>query len=459
MKSLGSDSQYYKNYSKENGNMINKSNLNNLKMEKIEDNNCNKCSFENEKGYNYCKNCGNILYIIKEVENEEKLKNKIKLSNSINFINILRGLINKNIIFTSFVSIFILLAISLIIKVFTFINLSPLDSIINPLHIILLFNLVNLHGYSSSIFGSGAINIKLGLLIIIIVPIISLVISNTIFMRKNRKDINELFRNSMGVGISYSLILLFIGLISNVKLNLSDMLNFGVSLNIRYNYLSILFNGFLIGFLTTYFIGFNKSYKKENIYFYLFKKAIDTVLLGYFIIFIIMIILSLYNQNFLFELGIYGYYDNLSIMLSQLSSYIWLFANFIPVTLQDNLISVFNILDSNLFFNTKLILYSTIFISFIMLLISGCIIKHKCKENSTKSVLIFSLFYAIIMSILASFSILNIDGNISLIKINSYESSIYMGSNIFITMILSFIYSYVVSGIGYKLYTNEQLER
>ena len=459
MKSLGSDSQYYKNYSKENGNMINKSNLNNLKMEKIEINNCNKCSFENEKSYNYCKNCGNILYIIKEVENEEKLKNKIKLSNSINFINILRGLINKNIIFTSFVSIFILLAISLIIKVFTFINLSPLDSMINPLNIILLFNLVNLQGYSSSIFGSGAINIKLGLLIIIIVPIISLVISNIIFMRKNRKDINELFRNSMGVGISYSLILLFIGLISNVKLNLSDMLNFGVSLNIRYNYLSILFNGFLIGFLTTYFIGFNKSYKKENIYFYLFKKAIDTVLLGYFIIFIIMIILSLYNQNFLFELGIYGYYDNLSIMLSQLSSYIWLFANFIPVTLQDNLISVFNILDSNLFFNTKLILYSTIFISFIMLLISGCIIKHKCKENSTKSVLIFSLFYAIIMSILASFSILNIDGNISLIKINSYESSIYMGSNIFITMILSFIYSYVVSGIGYKLYTNEQLER
>lgn len=459
MKSLGSDSQYYKNYSKENGNMINKSNLNNLKMEKIEINNCNKCSFENEKSYNYCKNCGNILYIIKEVENEEKLKNKIKLSNSINFINILRGLINKNIIFTSFVSIFILLAISLIIKVFTFINLSPLDSIINPLNIILLFNLVNLQGYSSSIFGSGAINIKLGLLIIIIVPIISLVISNIIFMRKNRKDINELFRNSMGVGISYSLILLFIGLISNVKLNLSDMLNFGVSLNIRYNYLSILFNGFLIGFLTTYFIGFNKSYKKENIYFYLFKKAIDTVLLGYFIIFIIMIILSLYNQSFLFELGIYGYYDNLSIMLSQLSSYIWLFANFIPVTLQDNLISVFNILDSNLFFNTKLILYSTIFISFIMLLISGCIIKHKCKENSTKSVLIFSLFYAIIMSILASFSILNIDGNISLIKINSYESSIYMGSNIFITMILSFIYSYVVSGIGYKLYTNEQLER
>lgn len=455
MKSLGSDSQYYKNYSKENGNMINKSNLNNLKMEKIETNNCNKCSFENEKGYNYCKNCGNILYIIKEAENEEKLKNKIKLSNSINFINILRGLINKNIIFTSFVSILILLAISLIIKVFTFINLSPLDSMINPLNIILLFNLVNLHGYSSSIFGSGAINIKLGLLVIIIVPIISLVISNIIFMRKNRKDINELFRNSMGVGISYSLILLFIGLISNVKLNLSDMLNFGVSLNIRYNYLSILFNGFLISFLTTYFIGFNKSYKKENIYFYLFKKAIDTVLLGYFIIFIIMIILSLYNQSFLFELGIYGYYDNLSIMLSQLSSYIWLFANFIPVTLQDNLISVFNILDSNLFFNTKLILYSTIFISFIMLLISGCIIKHKCKENSTKSVLIFSLFYAIIMSILASFSILNIDGNISLIKINSYESSIYMGSNIFITMILSFIYSYVVSGIGYKLYTNE----
>ena len=455
MKSLGSDSQYYKNYSKENGNMINKSNLNNLKMEKIEANNCNKCSFENEKGYNYCKNCGNILYIIKEVENEEKLKNKIKLSNSINFINILRGLINKNIIFTSFVSILILLAISLIIKVFTFINLSPLDSMINPLNIILLFNLVNLQGYSSSIFGSGAINIKLGLLVIIIVPIISLVISNIIFMRKNRKDINELFRNSMGVGISYSLILLFIGLISNVKLNLSDMLNFGVSLNIRYNYLSILFNGFLISFLTTYFIGFNKSYKKENIYFYLLKKAIDTVLLGYFIIFIIMIILSLYNQSFLFELGIYGYYDNLSIMLSQLSSYIWLFANFIPVTLQDNLISVFNILDSNLFFNTKLILYSTIFISFIMLLISGCIIKHKCKENSTKSVLIFSLFYAIIMSILASFSILNIDGNISLIKINSYESSIYMGSNIFITMILSFIYSYVVSGIGYKLYTNE----
>lgn len=450
MDNLDSNYDKYKNYSKEDGNILNKSNLNNLKLEKIETNNCNNCDFENEQSFNYCKNCGEILYKVKQIENEDKLKN-------INIINALKNVDKKKVIATSLVSILILLVISLVIKVFMSIDASPIDDIINPLHIILAFNLGNLHGYSSSMLGAGAINIRLGLLVILIVPIVSLFISNMIFMRKDNKDLKGLFIDSMAVGLSYSVMLLFISLISNIRLSFNDMLQYGMSLNIRYSYLSVLFNGFLIGFLSTYWIGFNKEHKKENTYFCLLKKAINTVLIGYFIVFIIMLILSLSDVSFLYELGIYGYSNTigLNIILSQVSSYIWSFANFIPVILNNQIISAFSMTSSGLFFNTKLMLYSTIAISFIILLIMGCRIKHRYSENNIKSILIFSLFYAIAMGILALFSTINIDGNISLIQINSYKSSIYMGSNVFITMILSFVYSYLVSGLGYKLYLKE----
>ncbi len=457
MDNLDSNDKKYKNYSKEDGNILDISNLNNLKLEKIENNNCSNCNFENEQSYNYCKNCGETLYKVKRIEKEEKLNKKINLIKNINIINDFKNVNKKKVIATSLVSILILLAISLIIKIFISIDASPIDAIINPLHIILAFNLGNLHGYSSSMLGSGAINIRLGLLEILIVPIISLFISNMIFMRKEHKDLKALFINSIAVGVSYSILLLFISLISNIRLNFSEMIQYGMSLDIRYSYLSVLFNGFLIGFLSTYWFGFSKEHKKENTYFNLLKKAINTVLIGYFIVFIIMIILSLYDASFLYELGISDYSDmiGLNLILSQVSSYIWSFANFIPVILNNQIISALGMTSSGLFFNTKLILYSTMAISFIILLITGCNIKHRYNEKNIKPILIFSLFYSIIMGILALFSSINIDGNISLIQMNSYKSSIYMGSNVFITMILSFVYSYLVSGLGYKLYLKE----
>ena len=455
MDNLDSNFRKYKNYSKEDGNILNKSNLNNLNLEKIENSNCNNCDFENEQSHNYCKNCGEILYKVKRRENEERLNNKTKIIKNIN--NTLNIVDKKKVIFTSLVSILILLVVSLVIKFFMSIGKSQLDAIINPMHIILAFNLGNLHGYASSMLGSGLINIRLGLLAVLIVPIVSLFISNMIFMRKERKDSKGLFIDSIAVGLSYSLMLLFISLISNLRLSFNDMLQYGMSLNVRYSYLSVLFNGFLIGFLSTYWIGFNKGHKKENNYFYLLKQAINTVLIGYFIVFIMIFILSLSNVSFLSEIGIYGYSDtiSLSIILSQVSSYIWSFANFIPVILNNQIISVLSMISSGLFFNTKLILYSTMAISFIILLIMGCIIKHRYKENDIKPIIIFSLFYAITMGILALFSSINVDGNISLIQMNSYKSSIYMGSNLFITITLSFLYSCLVSALGYKLYTKE----
>lgn len=455
MDNLDSNFRKYKNYSKEDGNILNKSNLNNLNLEKIENNNCNNCNFENEQSYNYCKNCGEILYKVKRTENEEILNNKTKIIRNIN--NILNIVDKKKVIFTSLVSILILFVVSLVIKFFMSISKSPLDAIINPMHIILAFNLSNLHGYASSMLGSGVINIRLGLLAVLIVPIVSLFISNMIFMRKERKDSKGLFIDSIAVGFSYSLMLLFISLISNLRLSFNDMLQYGMSLNIRYSYLSVLFNGFLIGFLSTYWIGFNKEHKKENNYFYLLKQAINTVLIGYFTVFIMIFILFLSDVSFLSELGIYGYSDtiSLSIILSQVSSYIWSFANFIPVILNKQIISVFSMISSGLFLNTKLILYSMMAISFIILLIMGCIIKHRYKENNIKPIIIFSLFYAIAMGILALFSSINVDGNISLIQMNSYKSSIYMGSNLFITITISFLYSCLVSALGYKLYTKE----
>ena len=75
----------------------------------------------------------------------------------------------------------------------------------------------------------------------------------------------------------------------------------------------------------------------------------------------------------------------------------------------------------------------------------------KYRKNEKKDVICFSICYSIIITILSSFSVIYVGGNMPLLQMNSYLSNIFMGSGIFTTLIISFIYSYIILKIGYTL--------
>ena len=96
-------------------------------------------------------------------------------------------------------------------------------------------------------------------------------------------------------------------------------------------------------------------------------------------------------------------------------------------------------------------LIAIILVSLLVLILTGYNLKKKFKNISANVVLIFSSFYAIIITILSAFSVIYIGGNISLLQMNSYAENIFIGSSIFTTFIISFIYSYIILKIGYTL--------
>ena len=92
-----------------------------------------------------------------------------------------------------------------------------------------------------------------------------------------------------------------------------------------------------------------------------------------------------------------------------------------------------------------------LFLSLLILIIAGYKLRKNLKSNSNKKVLIFTSFYAIIMSILSSLSTIYIGGSSSLLQTSGYQSNLFMGTTMISTFIISFIYSYIISKIGYTL--------
>ena len=231
------------------------------------------------------------------------------------------------------------------------------------------------------------------------------------------------------------------------------MINYGLAVSYRYNILELFLNGFILGFISTYLIGYKKKYFGQNIYLDILKKAINTILILYIAVFVILLGISIVDNSYLYELGLYNYSRNTTFffILSQLASYILAFANIVPTTIGSNKLSILSIINGDLLFDTKLMLISIIFLSLLVLILTGYNLRKKFKNSSSNIVLIFSICYSIIITILSSFSVIYVGGNMPLLQMNSYLGNIFMGSGIFTALIISFIYSYIILKIGYTL--------
>ncbi len=421
MKKLDHKDKTYFNYSTEDG-----KNAQDILRDRItlgEKSICDYCETENNKGL-YCKSCGASLDEAKLVEKKRSIKAfKVDI---------------KPILLTSVTSVATLFLISLGLKLLMSFNLGELINFINSLHIILGINLGTINLNLSTMMNSGSVIMHLGVLVIALIPLLVLSLYNVIFIKN--KNTQDLLYNSVGVGATYGLMLVIISIFSSTSSSISQMMNYGISVAYSYKILELFSNGFILGFISTYLIGYKKKYFGQNIYLDILKKAINSILILYVVIFIILLGLSIVDNSYLYELGVYNYSRNNAFILSQLASYILTFANIVPTIIGSNKLSILSIINGNLLFDTKL-----------MLILTGYNLKKKFKNSSANIVLIFSICYSIIIAILSSFSAIYIGGNISLLQMNNYSGNTFMGSGIFTTLIISFIYSYIIVKIGYTL--------
>lgn len=397
---------------------------------------------------NYLKQCNFSKNSNEEINNEEiideNITNKIKI-------------IKKEEIITGAAAVGILFIFALIINVIINMTVTELRNTLNPLQIMMFFNLVPVKIYSSTIFGSGVIIVKLGIIILTLFPIIAITLANRIFLKnKNSKSI---LSNVLGVGITYATLMAILSLIASMGYKFTNLIEYGITVKYDYNLLSTFFNGYILATICTYFTRFKYKYENRNLYLNIFDKVIKTICISYVLILIILVIFTISDKSYLSEIGLYSYADNVGIVtvITQLAMYMLAFSNFIPIKIDTIAISPFNILNSSLFLDTKLIFFSMIAASLLINLIIGYNLKEDYKENDIKPVFIFSILYALFMGGLSIFSSIMIVGDISFFGLDNLQPFIKMGFSFISTILISFIYSFIVSLVGYKLNDNESI--
>lgn len=422
------------NYSKQSGEDLIE--LDNHKLSLIYSKNkiCLQCNSEINEYSSYCNYCGKSnSEINKSVKREKKT------------------LIEKEGIIIGGASIVTLLIMAMIIKLIISIGLGGIGSVINPSQIMMFLNLSPVSIYSASMLGSGVIRAQIGVIGILIIPAMAIFIANKMFMKN--KSPKSVVGRILGVGITYGLLMVIIGSLLPVRTSFRDLLGYDSNIIFRYNILGTFFNGFIISAVCTYIIGFKNKYKEDNLYLNIFDKVIKTIGVGYIFTIIILIIVTISDRSYLSEIGLYAYHDKISIVgiLSQLALYIWAFSNFVPITIGENTLFSLDILSSELFLETKLIFIAMIAVSLLVLLITGFRLKENYNKSDIKPVIIFSLFYSLSMGVLSIFSEIAIGGSMSFFGAESFNGSISMGFPLFITLISSFLYSFLVTLLGYKL--------
>lgn len=429
---MDNSNKEYLNYSKYNGRNIQESLKDKVGLKL--NSKCSSCVAENDGGQ-YCKFCGTSLYETQIPNSTTKFK--------------FRKINTKPIVLASISSFVMLFIVALGLKLSIGTDMGEASKFINPLHIVLGMNLGTINLNIATMMGSGGVGIHLGVIVIALMPIAAIAISNLIFI--NNKSSEDVLYNSIGLGLMYGLILVIISILSSTSSSMSNIINYGISVTYRYRIWELFINGFFLGFISTYLIGYRKKYLSQNIYLDILKKAINTILILYIAIFIILFGIIMLDRSYVYELNLYGYSNSTSLIISQLALYVLYFANIISVSIGSNKLSIISLLNGDLFFNTKIMFMAMIFLSLLVLIITGYNLRKKLKDNQQNVVFIFSICYSILLSMLSSLSMIYIGGNMSLLQMSSYPGNTFMGTNIFTTLIVSFIYSYIIVKIGYTL--------
>ena len=440
----------YSNYSKVNGTMSRQIKNKDLTIRKLELERCPICDSKVGDNDIYCKFCG---FNLEETYNTNKSYARVKkwdYKDVISYLNIPKTFI------ASVVAIIMLFIVSIMLKGVVSSYIPDVADVISPIHILLGLNLGSLSVYSSTTMGWGGFELNLGIIILAVLPIISITISNLIFSKKFTKDSQSALRNSLGVGASYGLILGVLALFSKTKMSYSyDMMQYGYIVQFSFGSLGMILKGFILGFLSTYILLYKKEYEDENMYLGILKRAINMLFIGYILTFVILCILTMADRSYLYNLGISNYVNQVGIgvVLSQLAAYIWSFGNFVPVNIGSQELSMFNLIRSDLYLTTTLMLVAMFFLSALVIIVSACKLEMKYgkREDGIKPILLLSGFYAILLGALSIVTTVTLGNSVDIFTLSNYTSSLTMGFGMISSILISFIYSFLISLVGYKL--------
>ena len=430
----------FRNYSKKDGHQYRK--LNNKKFVLRRKNKiyCPNCKSKNDLNSIYCKECGIML------ESINKRNCDFKLENILSNINI------KDSFKTAGFANLILYFLCVIVHQVLNLTLGDYSSYISALDVLLLVNGGNLSAFTNAgSMGFGnyySVNLQVSMLILILLPVLCMMISYKLFLKQKNTDELALIRQSLGAGIVYGVILSVLALLSKSSISLGGgFLSSGYSLVYGFGFGSVLLRGFLIGFLSILYIGIKKEYEQNNIYLGIFKYAVKTIVVGYIIVFALLLLGHFIELTYIYEFGLGSYVSgvNIFVLISQLAAYIWSFANFNPITIGSQNLFLVNLFSSSLSIDFKLCLVAFVALSALILLISGIKLREKYKNATKKTVLIFSITYAIMMAVLSIFTSIEINGG-SLLGYN-----LQMGMSVIFTAVISFLYSFIIAFVGFKL--------
>ncbi|MGN1031880.1 MAG: hypothetical protein ACI4PU_00320, partial [Intestinibacter sp.] len=331
-------------------------------------------------------------------------------------------------------------------------TLGEYSSYINALDVLLLVNGGSLSAFTNA-GGMGfgnyySVSLQISMLILILLPVLCMMISYRVFFKQKNTDELALIRQSLGVGIVYGVILSVLALLSKSSISLGGgFLSSGYNLVYGFSFVSVLVRGLLIGFLSILYIGIKKEYEQNNIYLGIFKYVVNTIFVGYIIVFVLLLLGHFIGLTYIYEFGLGSSISsvNIFVLISQLAAYIWSFANFNPVTIGSQNLFLVNLFSTSLSIDFKLCLVAFVALSALILLISGIKLRGKYKNATKKTVLIFSITYAIMMTVLSVFTSIDVNGG-SLLGYN-----VQMGMSVIFTAVMSFIYSFVVAFVGFKL--------
>ncbi|NJA50701.1 hypothetical protein GSQ26_13150, partial [Clostridioides difficile] len=166
-----------------------------------------------------------------------------------------------------------------------------------------------------------------------------------------------------------------------------------------------------------------------------------------------LLVLTISDSSYLNELDMSSYSNGLNLftILPQIASYMWAFANGISVTIINSTVSMFTLSSSSLFGDTKLMFYAMGALSMLILLLNGYKLRFKYNTDSIRPIIVFSIYYAFLMGILALFSTFILDSNINFFNTTNYGTTLIMQFKVLQAIVISFVYSFVISLIGYKL--------
>ena len=92
------------------------------------------------------------------------------------------------------------------------------------------------------------------------------------------------------------------------------------------------------------------------------------------------------------------------------------------------------------------------FLSILVLIVASCKLESKYgRENGIKPVLILSGLYSLLVGALSIITALTLGGGVDILNFSNYSTSLTMGFGLLSSIIITFIYSFVVSLVGYKL--------